>query len=357
MRPYLCPTGDQTVFFDDLICTACETPLAHRLSTDEAVAATAGTTCANREEIGCSFVVEEPDGAPDAGGLCRSCRLTTVRPPADDADGTAAWADAEAAKRQLLRQCLDLGIDVEGARYALRSSTHEPVITGHEDGLITIDVREADDVVRTRMREKMGEQYRTMLGHVRHETGHYLWMALVDGTDRIEGFREMFGDERADYAAALEQHYGSPDPEGWQDRYVSVYATSHPWEDFAETLAHYFHITDTLDTADSFGVAVDGPTEALEGGGAAPAPDGGAAQPATMQEIIDRWLPLSYGLNALNRSMGRQPAYPFVLAPPVVEKLAWVHDLVTSTGPGDPGAATADETPRRRGMRRLLGRR
>ncbi|WP_370324016.1 putative zinc-binding metallopeptidase [Euzebya sp.] len=326
MRPYTCPTCGQMVFFDDTACTACDTDLGFRPESREVSAVgSRDRRCANHDEIGCSWLVAEADEE-----LCRSCRLTRTRPPAGDAAMTLAWAEAEQAKRMLLWQALGLGLDIEGATFDLKSGDVEPVITGHADGVITIDVREADDVVRTRMRERMGEPYRTMLGHFRHEIGHYLWMTLVDGTDHLAGFREVFGDETTDYAEALEAHYGSPDPEGWQDGYVSVYATAHPWEDFAETLAHYLHIRDTLETAGSFGLSVDGAHEALQPAGDVPT-SRAAVDRMAIEDLVERWLPLTYALNAVNRSMGRPPLYPFVLAPAVIAKLGWVHELVTDT--------------------------
>src|SRR6202011_5238904 len=36
--------------------------------------------------------------------------------------------------------------------------------------------------------------------------------------------------------------------------HVTPYASAHPWEDFAETWAHYFHMVDTLETATAFGL-------------------------------------------------------------------------------------------------------
>lgn len=327
MRPYPCPTGDQTVFFDDLGCVGCGTPLGFLVSSRSIVAVDDHRVCGNRAEIGCSFLVE--DDHPQ----CRSCRTTTVRPPGGDIAATAEWARAEASKRHLFVQCLGLGWDIEGASFEFPSSAIEPVVTGHVDGVITIDVHEASDVARTRMAERLGEQYRTVLGHLRHEYGHYLWWRMVDGTDRLAPFRERFGDERADYQQALDQHYASdPDP-GWNDRHVSEYASAHPWEDFAETVAHYLHVTDTLETASAFGLEVDG--------------DAPPVTPArrSMSELIDAWLPLAQTLNALNRSMGHADAYPFVLAPAVIEKLGWVHGL---TAPDDGESQSGDGRPLRR---------
>jgi hypothetical protein len=204
-----------------------------------------------------------------------------------------------------------------GLAFELLSSERAPVTTGHADGVITLDVAESDDAHREALREQLGEPYRTVLGHFRHEVGHYYWPLLVPESTARERCRELFGDEREDYGAALERHYETGPPADWSQRFVSAYATMHPWEDWAETFAHYLHIWDTLQTAGAFGVNVRGAED--------PAPDGG-----DVRELLDDWLPLTYALNALSRSMGRDDLYPFVLPAPVVDKLAFVHERVTA---------------------------
>jgi hypothetical protein len=173
----------------------------------------------------------------------------------------------------------------------------------------------------------MGEPYRTMLGHIRHETGHYYWEVLVDqaGEDRLRRFRELFGDERDSYADAIQRHYDQGPPADWPEHYVSAYATMHPWEDWAETFAHYLHIRDTLQTAASYGIEVHAPEEELS---AEPTEE---VEEEPFSAILDEWLPLTYALNAVNRSMGSPDLYPFVLPPAVVEKLTWVHQIVRAT--------------------------
>lgn len=328
MRPYPCPNGDQFTFFDDLFCIGCRTELAYLVSSDEIVVADGRPTCANRGEIGCSFLVEDDEQ------LCRSCRLTVMRPPAADPTASTYWAAAEEAKRHLMVQCLALGWDVDGARFKFLSSTHGSVVTGHADGLITIDVDEANDVVRTRTASRLGEHYRTVLGHLRHEYGHYLWWREVGNGQLIDSFRTSFGDERINYDEALEQHYNTGPPPAWADNFISEYAAAHPWEDFAETVAHYLHITDTLHTAAAFG---------LEVGGERPPAD---LAGHTMSDLMDAWHPLALTLNALNRSMGHAPAYPFALAPAVIDKLAWVHALSTAaTATGGPSPVDARLSP------------
>ena len=246
--------------------------------------------------------------AHDPGPLCRSCRLTRTRPADGDAKGLVAFAKAETAKRRLLFQLLDLGLPIEGdgLRFDLLSSRHGPVVTGHADGVVTVDLAESDDAEREERRVEMGEPYRTMLGHFRHEVGHYYWPVLVERTGALERARNLFGDERLDYDEALSRHYEAGPPADWAERFVSAYATMHPWEDWAESFAHYLHIRDTLQTAASFGLLVTGPLEALDPTLVA-LPRATPAEPE-FEEIVERWLPLTYALNAVNRSMGaRRP--------------------------------------------------
>jgi hypothetical protein len=48
----------------------------------------------------------------------------------------------------------------------------------------------------------------------------------------------------------------------------------------------------------------------------------------SIDEIIDAWAPFVVAMNSVNRAMGRPDLYPFVLAPAVVEKLRFIHELV-----------------------------
>jgi hypothetical protein len=277
--------------------------------------------------------------------LCLCCDLTRTRPNDDDPDALAAFADTEAAKRRLVFQLLELGLPVvnetddpeRGMSFDLLSSQYHPVTIGHEDGHITLDLSESDDAHREQVRQNLGEDYRTMLGHLRHEIGHYYWQVLVEPDPVwLERFRALFGDERQDYGDSINEHYGAGDAPGavpdWQDGYVSSYATMHPWEDWAETWAHELHILDTLQTAAAYGMRVTGPEvddrEPTDDLTAEPSLD---AERAPFDAVLDDWLPLTYALNGLNRSMGKGDLYPFVLAPKVVEKLAFVHELVQAT--------------------------
>ncbi len=233
----------------------------------------------------------------------------------------AAVLPRRGAKRRLVYELDTLGLPVEphdeatgrGVTFDLLSSVEENVVTGHADGVITLDLAEGDTVHREKVRIDLGEAYRTLLGHFRHEIGHYYWQVLVDGHDE-EGFRALFGDERESYQDAIDRHYSEGPPAGWEERYVSSYATMHPWEDFAETFAHVLHIRDGLETAHAFGLAVDPMVEARR----------------FSDVVVGTWLPLSFALNQMNKSLGADDLYPFVLAPAVIDKLENVHGLVVA---------------------------
>ena len=337
MRAFTCGTCGQLLFFENSRCLRCSSRLGFvpsRLDIvvldDGAHAHLAASTlrpCANAELASCNWVLEERDPGP----LCFSCRLTRTRPADDDPDGLAAFAKAEGAKRRLIFQLLDLGLPIgEDLAFDLLSSRTGPVVTGHANAVITIDLAESDDSRRERRRAELGEPYRTMLGHFRHEIGHYHWPILVERTGELERARELFGDDRLDYARALQRHYEQGPPPDWRDRYVSAYATMHPWEDWAETFAHYLHIRDTLETAAAFGLVVSGPDAAPDGSlSSVPVTE---AADLPFDAIIADWLPLTYALNAINRSMGSGDLYPFTLAPTVIEKLAFVHERVRAAG-------------------------
>jgi hypothetical protein len=280
-----------------------------------------------------------PDGQPDAG-YCASCALSEVIPDLSVAANDAAWRRIEAAKRRLLYTLHALGLPVESradnARHGLafrflKGSDDAPVMTGHDAGVITLNIGEADGAFRENMREKMGEAYRTVLGHLRHEVGHYYWFRFFEGeggthSNLLEAFRATFGDERADYDAALQRHYSSGPPADWGDSFISAYASMHPWEDFAETWAHYLHMIDTLETAKSHGLTVLAP--AGQRTGERFAAEGLAF--VDFDELAQGWNAVTLALNSLNRSMGLKDAYPFVLTPPVLDKLRFVHRLVQS---------------------------
>jgi hypothetical protein len=327
MLSFACDHCGHLVFFENTVCLNCSTPLGfvpERLNLVALEGANAHLErCANAELATCNWMVARP------GELCRSCELTRTRPNDADRLGLVAFATAEGAKRRVVMQLLDLrlpGVRPGRLAFDLLSSEQEPVATGHADGVITIDLAESDDARREERRAELGEPYRTMLGHLRHELAHYFQPLVLDD-DGWAACRQLFGDERKDYVQALEHHYEQGAPSDWAERYVSAYATMHPWEDWAETFAHYLHIRDTLQTAAEYGVTVRGPRavtldRSLK---ATPQPEAGDR---AFTEVLDNWLPLTYALNAVNRSMGRDDLYPFTLAQPVIDKLEFVHHKV-----------------------------
>jgi hypothetical protein len=333
MRAFACPTCSRFVTFESARCLHCDTELVFDSDEQEIRALDVHAhRCANAKLAACNWAAHGPDA------LCASCALTRTRPNDADADGLAALPAAEAAKRRLLFELAELGLPVSswqeregGLAFDLLSSAVEPVSTGHADGLITLDLAEADASRRERRRADLDEPYRTILGHLRHEIGHYYQPILApEGSAERDACRAQFGDDREDYADALARHYESGPPAKWTRNFVSAYATMHPWEDWAETFAHYLHIRDTLQTAAAHGLRVDGPDIATTDEAplhADPIDDG---EDSDVRTLLHAWLPLTYALNAISRSMGASDLYPFVISGPVQAKLRLVHRLVTS---------------------------
>ena len=336
MRDFFCSNCGQRLAFENSVCLSCGSALGFSLD-DMAllvIASGPGTRhpgfvdahdfqlCSNMHVAECNWLVR--GGAE--GALCASCRLTRTRPNDSDTKAMAAFARSEQAKRRLIAELHELqlpivGRDVDpqyGLAFDLLSSEYEPVVTGHHNGVITLDLAEGDDAHREQLRIEMDEPYRTLLGHVRHEIGHYYYYRLIDpDRDYLAQFRELFGDPDADYQEALNRHYRDGAPPGWKRSFVSSYATMHPAEDWAETFAHYLHIRDTLDTSAAFGLAPAAATlqRRLLG-------------PSAFPILIDMWLPLSWSLNMVNRSMGHDDLYPFMLPTAVLEKLRFIHTVI-----------------------------
>ncbi len=318
MRAFTCDTCGEHVYFDNTVCISCDSALGwDRDQQRVRVLGPDEPRCANLTLNGCNWVPPDP-----AGGLCSACGLTRVRPSDRDLVGLPQYYTAEQAKRRLVAELDTLRLPIlprdeesgTGLAFDLLSSVDRAVVTGHANGVITLDLAESDDVHRERVRVEMGEAYRTMLGHLRHEVGHYYEMVLVADDPTRQRARALFGDDRADYQAAIDRHYADGPPREWADRYVSAYATMHPFEDFAETFAHVLHIRDGLETAHAFGLTVD-PAVSVR---------------SFEDVVVGTWLPLTRSLNQMSRSLGQGDLYPFVLAPPVIEKLAFVHGLVAA---------------------------
>lgn len=355
MKTFHCTHCQSLVFFENTLCLNCGHGLAYLPDREEMVALNgveglprlplnedasvdeSYKLCANYTDNDvCNWVIRRDD--PQV--LCHSCRLTHTIPNLTEPGSKEAWAKLETAKRRLIYALLRLNLPVygkaedaaSGLEFRFLSDTtssfgdRSRVLTGHDNGLITINVAEADDVYRETQRLQHNEPYRTLLGHFRHEIGHYYWDRLIAGGDRLEEFRRLFGDERADYQAALARHYEAGPPANWADDFISAYATTHPWEDWAESWAHVMHMIDAIETAHFVGMSVR-PARADEP--ELPKPiDPTKTGVRDFDRLIDEWRTLTYVLNNLTRGLGLADAYPFVLSSTIVDKLRFVCEAI-----------------------------
>lgn len=282
----------------------------------------------------CNFAVSAADPNP----YCASCRQTRILPDLSLHGNLRRWKQVEAAKRHLFYTLARLGLEAGDAgrrpcyEFLADQPGSPPVLTGHRDGVITLNVAEADDDERARRRVALGEPYRTLIGHLRHESGHFYWDVLVRDGGHLDAFRAVFGDERMDYAHALQTYYarGGPPP-GWEQSYVSAYASAHPWEDWAETWAHYLHLLDLLETAASYGLELTVPDP--QSPERFRLQDPFAPGERRFTDLVHEWVPLTLALNSLNRSLGQDDAYPFVLSPGAMHKLQFIHRLLSASHP------------------------
>ncbi len=310
-------------------------------------------SCANAAYDVCNWLI--PADATDT--YCPACRHNQMIPDLSLPENLAKWRALEQAKHRLFYTLLQLGLPLQtqtessaGLAFQFLADavpSGAAVMTGHDNGVITINLGEADDAERERRRHEMGELYRTLLGHFRHEIGHYYWNRLIADTPHLEEFRRIFGDERQDYGAALNAYYANGAPADWSERFISAYASSHPWEDFAETWAHYFHMIDTLETAHVAGLVVNPKLEQSEG-----AVFDFHPRDSDMTQLVEAWPALTFAVNSLNRSMGLQDLYPFVLGPLAIEKLAFVAQRIKEIAP-----QRQDDGSRRRREKRGVFRR
>jgi len=358
MKLFTCPACHQTLHFENFQCTGCGHALAYLpdrqvLTALEPVSGAAGVftalgpagassryrLCGNQiDHAACNWAV--PDAEDQR--FCRACRLNEIVPNLSDPAAMQAWLALEDSKRRLIYTLLQLRLPIEaraagggqGLAFAFKQDLpgESKVFIAHDHGLITINVAEAIAPERERARLALGESYRTVLGHFRHEIGHYYWDRLIAGSPALEPFRRLFGDERAAYDEAAQRHYRDGAPADWRNRFVSAYASMHPWEDWAESWAHYLHMVDTIETARSFGLDLRPQVVGGRAGGAHRDPaletHTRAVDTGDFDDLVGAWVPLSIALNALNRSLGVHDAYPFVLSDPAVEKLRFVHDVI-----------------------------
>ena len=353
MRRFSCQSCGNEIYFDNGFCVHCNHRLGfladfNDMSAVEPFGAGWGALggpsgqvffCDNADIVNCNWLL--PQG--QQGGFCTACRHNRVVPDASVAGNVGKWRSIELAKRHLfyslLRWRLPMPDRTQDPAHGLAfdflaetrnaNGTLNPVMTGHEDGVITLNIDEGDDATRERRRKDLGEPYRTLIGHMRHEVGHYYWDRLVADAGRQGEFRALFGDERADYGAALQRHYANGPPPDWAQRHVSAYAAAHPWEDFAESWAHWTHMVDGLETARGYGMSFlsiardTAPNAANEHQvGFDPYAERNATR------IVKTWVPLTIAINSVNRSMGQPDLYPFVLAGAVTAKLQFINAII-----------------------------
>ncbi|WCT73530.1 putative zinc-binding metallopeptidase [Sphingomonas naphthae] len=361
MAPLACPNCARLNHFEVRVCPNCSFTLGYDPASEGFLFLGDNATtwrdaagrdhdvvvCANNNEFEvCNWLVPTGDDTP----FCRACRHNRTIPDLT-ADPTVPerWGKIEAAKRRLFHELIHMKLPLEtigeaaatGAPQGLafdflydpsiENNGQQQVFTGHESGLVTLNLIEADDVERERIRRSLGEPYRTLLGHMRHEVGHHYWSRLIENTDEVHAFRALFGDETISYEDAKSLHYGGDGSgSGWTSDFVSAYATMHPWEDFAETFAHYLHIVDALATLGGFGMRMTNwPGEEEQ-------PDA-SFDPynAPTSQLVAEWRPFSFAQNAINRSMGQADLYPFHLSQKIIAKLDYVNQLVRRARNGE----------------------
>jgi len=340
MQHFICGNCGQLLYFDNTRCEHCGNSIGLMERGDELVALSTGVGkvfvfeqgvyeyCANHAFGVCNWLV------PLEGGnvFCKACALNRIIPNVGDAVYRTYWTRIESAKHRLVYSLMRLRLPiagqindpVKGLRFNfVAESPGIKVFTGHDNGLITINIAEADDIQREMTRLDMHEPYRTLLGHFRHEIGHYYWDVLIRDGGRLASCREVFGDDSIDYGWALERHYREGPPADWSELYISAYASMHPWEDWAECWAHYMHIMDTMETAYAYDMRIRpriSPTDTM-----AAAVTFDPYEEPSFDRIIGQWLPLTFAMNGLNQSMGVGVLYPFVITPLVMKKLSYIH--------------------------------
>ena len=341
MRAFRCPYCGQAVAFEAQQCPTCAVTVGYHQPSRQMVAIPSQTITVNERgwarcahwERGCNWLTADDSES----GRCYADSFVREGPAPDDTEAMSELDSTLKALRRLIFELMDLGLpihpyyaDPRGLSFDLLSSKTlgRPVMTGHSNGVITIDLAESLELYRERLRIKLHEPYRTMLGHFRHEVGHYYEMLLVQNTPLIDDARALFGDDRQDYQAALQRHYDGEAPANWPDDFISEYATAHPWEDFAETWAHYLHITGTLATIADSGLVVEADRVKWDLSRDIDARESYAD--CTIEDIMADWLVLSGVLNRVNNSMGRDDLYPFSIHPHVVAKLGFIHRVVTT---------------------------
>jgi hypothetical protein len=347
MKLYTCGNCRQPLYFENTRCLHCE----HRIGFDPdrltliTLVSTNGINfcditnsqavfrfCQNAAHDTCNWLIAEASNTT----FCSACALNRTIPSLTDPENAARWSRIEVAKHRLIYSLLRLNLPIRRKNnqgenelvfdFLTEESPDKKVITGHNHGIITLNTGEADEAERIRNKVDLGEKYRTLLGHFRHEIGHYYWEVLIRDGIHLEKFRQLFGDENLDYSNALKMYYENGPSPLWANHFISPYASAHPWEDWAESWAHYLHMMDTLETAYSFGIGIHPEKfKNVEEMDVVVSDD-----PYTLEDfdtIVKMWYPLTFAVNSLNRSMGHADFYPFVISGDVVKKLTFIHEV------------------------------
>jgi len=352
MKLFTCSHCAQPVYFENYICLKCNAALGFDAQQMQLIAlqpaangytlltqngeinTTAYKYCSNKQFNVCNWLLPQNSEAT----FCMACNLNHTIPDLTATGNIEKWGRIETAKHRLIYSLLRFKLPVvskyqdviNGLAFDFMADdkpNDEHLFTGHANGWITLNIKEADDVIRVMARNQMGEVYRTLLGHFRHEAGHYYWERLIQYTPRLEDFRKLFGDESMNYGEALKTYYTKPATANWKQNFISVYASAHPWEDWAETWAHYLHIIDTLETGYSFGLTVKPRVPETETKMSALL-NIDPYNSTFFDDIMNRWMPLAFVMNSLNRSMGIKDSYPFVINDTVREKLNFIHETI-----------------------------
>jgi hypothetical protein len=350
MKLFQCSNCKNTVVFENQTCINCSYLLGYSSYYSKIVSLDGNLSkwqlseledktyvyCKNHQHNVCNWLVDVSRGSE----FCLACSLNRIIPDLLDKENLDKWKHIEIAKHRLVYQLLRFRLpvvskmedDQKGLCFDFLDKEDVPeeskdIKTGHANGVITLLISEADPVVREQIKKQMAERYRTLLGHFRHEVGHYFWDVLIrDNPAVLSNFRNIFGNETISYGDALNNYYDNGPQGQWQQRYISKYASSHPWEDWAETWSHYLHLTDVLETAYNFGLKSDPKITAKKNLKMNASFD--PYKETSFKKLMDTGIPLLFALNSMNRSMGEDDPYPFIISEPVKNKLEFIHNLL-----------------------------
>jgi hypothetical protein len=341
MKLYTCTNCKNPLYFENSTCLQCSHPVGFEAGKFNLLALDNNTNgyspvnnknelyrfCSNAIHGTCNWLIP----VSQSSQFCMACELNRTIPTLDTDKNSEKWKRIEIAKHRLVYSLLRLRLPVNAKKTAIETggiafdfmadtSPTERVMTGHDNGVITLNIEEADEGELTRHKLDLGERYRTLLGHFRHEIGHYYWDVLIKNSGHLEKFRKLFGKEEKDYTQALDLYYKTETQSNWNEFFISPYASSHAWEDWAESWAHYMHMMDTLETAWSFGIGINR-KEMLA------VMNNDPYTISNFDDIVNMWFPLTFAVNSLNRSMGHADFYPFIISPTVIEKLRFIHEV------------------------------